>query len=676
MLWPGACVALRSHELWGFDAPAGAWGVAMGFALVAMWCQGAIELAARWRDGGGFGDRRDARSAAHLAAHRCAYPGLARAVFLELLGVAFRVLPSWATTALTIVGGVGLPMSRAAYRCWYVTSRRRGSQFWTDLERAVRLAPGRRGVSGRRADADSGSDDDDDGGDGEDVARAFEEVVAGLEAARRAGGFGMGTVAAAPGRRTVGVGLESDERGLNALDRATARAAVGDRLGARDAAAEASEEIAAALEAVGIRAGGIARDGSRRRAGSSSAGSSSRSHWPGPVALPEWLDDETAPQHFRCPITLCVIREPATTPAGITYERAALMQWLDHQHTEPSTKQRLKRSHVVPNLTLRAMIEDWLQDAREARRRRAVAGKANNTNEDAGGESADEGVADASSRLARGTGVPLGAAAALRADRDRLRAARQRMYAALKARAATNVSAEEQRWEAIRAERENRPRRRESESAVEDGGDGDGFERRGGAGGSGGRSGDASAETRTPDETYRYAAPPTSLSSASSSSSSSSRPPSTFAAAPSPASHEDAQAETEAETDAGTGTGTGTWTGTWTGTGTEAVAEAGSEGDAASALDTTVPDASEIQSDDEREGGGDDDDDDDVRGDAAAATTATATAPTTSSSPSSSSSSMPPRVRVELFPVPDDGPAGAGTPAEAAGVDEDEDPYL
>ena len=106
------------------------------------------------------------------------------------------------------------------------------------------------------------------------------------------------------------------------------------------------------------------------------------------------------------------------------------------------------------------------------------------------------------------------------------------------------------------------------------------------------------------------------------------------------------------------------------------MAEAGSEGDAASALDTTVPDASEIQSDDEREGGGDDDDDDDVRGDAAATATATTTAPTTSSSPSSSSSSMPPRVRVELFPVPDDGPAGAGTPAEAAGVDEDEDPYL
>ena len=64
MVWPGACAALRAHELWGLDAPAGAWGVAMGFALVAMWCQGAIELALRWRDGGGVGDARDPRSAA------------------------------------------------------------------------------------------------------------------------------------------------------------------------------------------------------------------------------------------------------------------------------------------------------------------------------------------------------------------------------------------------------------------------------------------------------------------------------------------------------------------------------------------------------------------------------------------------------------------------------------
>ena len=65
-----------------------------------------------------------------------------------------------------------------------------------------------------------------------------------------------------------------------------------------------------------------------------------------------------------------VSQEPAVTPAGISYERNALMQWLEQTHTEPSTKRRLKRSRVVPNLTLRGMIEDWLSDRRAERRER------------------------------------------------------------------------------------------------------------------------------------------------------------------------------------------------------------------------------------------------------------------------------------------------------------------
>ncbi len=42
-------------------------------------------------------------------------------------------------------------------------------------------------------------------------------------------------------------------------------------------------------------------------------------HWPPPLALPEWLEDEAdtaVPEFFRCPITLCLMREPTQTPAG------------------------------------------------------------------------------------------------------------------------------------------------------------------------------------------------------------------------------------------------------------------------------------------------------------------------------------------------------------------------
>jgi len=165
--------------------------------------------------------------------------------------------------------------------------------------------------------------------------------------------------------------------------------------------------------------------------------------------LPEWINEERAPSHFKCPITLCVMREPAVTPAGITYERSALMQWLDHQHVEPSTKRRLKRSHVVPNLTLRAMIEDWLQHERDVR----------------SGKSGGGGGVDGSSggRIDNHGGLPPGAAAVLQADRDALRAVRQRMYAALKERAAMGVCYEEQRWEAYR---ENRNREEETGRSI------------------------------------------------------------------------------------------------------------------------------------------------------------------------------------------------------------------
>ena len=151
---------------------------------------------------------------------------------------------------------------------------------------------------------------------------------------------------------------------------------------------------------------------------SSSSSSVSRSHWPGPVQLPEWIDEERAPSHFKCPITLCVMREPAVTPAGIIPQRSALMQWLDHQHVEPSTKRRFKA------LARRAQ-PDVTRD--------------------------DRGLAPARADVRAGTrrggcrfrrhqpdrsGVPLvrapRAAAVSHADRDALRAVRQRMYAALR----------------------------------------------------------------------------------------------------------------------------------------------------------------------------------------------------------------------------------------------------
>ena len=542
-LWfvsPGVLVTLRSHELWGLGSPAGGFGVVLGFALVAMWCHGMLEIATRFggtagvvsntrvgvtntrrrprgggrrsiagegledddeeddsSDAGGWS--RDAypfspgiESAAYLVLTRCVYPGAARALMLEAASLTMHATHSCLVDAVFIVGGVGLPLSRVGYRCWYVSSRGRGSQFWSDLRHVVRARVGlggsgdARGVDdlGERArgprEAWASGDDwaeiaygyarEDDSAinnssaadEATDTSIMVDDIAVSnspdrsSEETRGGDGRRRDTVDADQVRAMTVEAMEriifgpvgNVDRSLDVLEdlgRGHARGTDGQGANTRDAGTGAgSVTTHTTATATGVGTGTetvlLARDVDRARSSRhSSSSSASRSHWPGPVQLPEWINEERAPSHFKCPITLCVMREPAVTPAGITYERSALMQWLDHQHVEPSTKRRLKRSHVVPNLTLRAMIEDWLQHERDVR----------------SGKSGGTGGVDGSSggRIDNHGGLPPGAAAVLQADRDALRAVRQRMYAALKERAAMGVCYEEQRWEAYRENR-------------------------------------------------------------------------------------------------------------------------------------------------------------------------------------------------------------------------------
>ena len=203
-LWfvsPGVLVTLRSHELWGLGSPAGAFGVVLGFALVAMWCHGMLEIATRFggsagvvsntrvgvpstrrrpRGGGrrsiageGLDDEEDEddssdtgwsrdaypfspgiESAAYLVLTRCVYPGAARALMLEAASLTMHATHSCLVDAVFIVGGVGLPLSRVGYRCWYVSSRGRGSQFWSDLRHVVRARVGLGGSGDARGTFD------------------------------------------------------------------------------------------------------------------------------------------------------------------------------------------------------------------------------------------------------------------------------------------------------------------------------------------------------------------------------------------------------------------------------------------------------------------------------------------------------------------------------------------
>lgn len=71
------------------------------------------------------------------------------------------------------------------------------------------------------------------------------------------------------------------------------------------------------------------------------------------------------PAHFRCPISLDMMKDPVTLSTGITYDRESIEKWLEAGNmTCPMTKQALRTLDPVPNHTIRRMIQDWCVENR------------------------------------------------------------------------------------------------------------------------------------------------------------------------------------------------------------------------------------------------------------------------------------------------------------------------
>ncbi|KAL3527431.1 hypothetical protein ACH5RR_012087 [Cinchona calisaya] len=68
----------------------------------------------------------------------------------------------------------------------------------------------------------------------------------------------------------------------------------------------------------------------------------------------------TIPTHFRCPISLDLMKDPVTLSTGITYDRESIEQWIEAgNQTCPVTNQILKSFDQIPNHSIRKMIQDW-----------------------------------------------------------------------------------------------------------------------------------------------------------------------------------------------------------------------------------------------------------------------------------------------------------------------------
>ena len=81
-------------------------------------------------------------------------------------------------------------------------------------------------------------------------------------------------------------------------------------------------------------------------------------HWPGPIVLPPDFDDAGAPDPLLCPITQCLMTEPAlVVSSGRTYERAAIVRWISEHGTDPLDRDTsLNIASLAPNLAVRQMV--------------------------------------------------------------------------------------------------------------------------------------------------------------------------------------------------------------------------------------------------------------------------------------------------------------------------------
>ncbi|XP_031275743.1 U-box domain-containing protein 33-like [Pistacia vera] len=83
------------------------------------------------------------------------------------------------------------------------------------------------------------------------------------------------------------------------------------------------------------------------------------------VSSSSWLGSQghsQPPSYFICPILQEVMQDPHVAADGFTYEKEALMGWLQSGHdTSPMTNLRLANLNLVPNHALRSVIREWLQ---------------------------------------------------------------------------------------------------------------------------------------------------------------------------------------------------------------------------------------------------------------------------------------------------------------------------
>uniref|UniRef100_A0A2P2KRG5 E3 ubiquitin-protein ligase CHIP n=2 Tax=Rhizophora mucronata TaxID=61149 RepID=A0A2P2KRG5_RHIMU len=76
-------------------------------------------------------------------------------------------------------------------------------------------------------------------------------------------------------------------------------------------------------------------------------------------------EDDTpteVPDYLCCKITLDIFRDPVITPSGVSYERGVLLDHLEKVGKfDPTTREPLDPSQLVPNLAIKAAVQAYLE---------------------------------------------------------------------------------------------------------------------------------------------------------------------------------------------------------------------------------------------------------------------------------------------------------------------------
>jgi len=73
---------------------------------------------------------------------------------------------------------------------------------------------------------------------------------------------------------------------------------------------------------------------------------------------PEATHSRNLRADLQCPITLEVMRDPVIAGDGHSYEREAIERWLQGHRTSPLTGRALPHANLIPNHSLRGLIEE------------------------------------------------------------------------------------------------------------------------------------------------------------------------------------------------------------------------------------------------------------------------------------------------------------------------------